>query len=1019
MTPSSYYCTCSFLLITFSLLLIVCEAQNGRGILPEEEKNALREIGEQLGKTDWDFDVNPCDESTSWTTPGTDDLSVYVSNVTCNCDTPNGSCHVQSILLKGQDLAGVLPPSLVKLPNLTKIDLSCNYLSGTIPPEWTSMKLEYMSLMLNQLSGPIPKYLGNMTSLVYMRLESNMFNGTVPKELGDMVNLRVLILSFNNLTGQLPEELNKLTNLKELRLRGNNFTGKLPSFESFKTLQRLEIQASGFEGPIAPIISVSTQMIELRITDLTGGASEFPLLGNMTLLTRLVLRNCNLSGKIPPYITNMPKLKLLRQKKGFTGIVYGLCVSIYCMPFMKTVCRDLSLNKFEGQIPNLESLKKLDFLYLVGNRLTGPIPDWVKSRNSKHMIDLSYNNFSESSEPICQETLNLFRSYNGTKNSELGKCVPRCSKKWYSVHINCGGESVTIGDTVYEADRDSAGAAKFTYSKESWGASNSGYFWDKSITAKDYLANNISAIKGNDSELYTTARLSASSLTYYGRCLANGNYTVTLHFAEIVIRDNRSFQSLGKRIFDVYIQGERKLKDFDIRTDAGGVDKPFTIKFNATVADNTLEVRFQYAGKGTAALPRRGSYGPLVSAISFEANFKPPPDHKKLVPIIAGAVVSLLILIFIISFVAWKRHKNKIAKEEESRGLDSMTGVFTIRQIKAATNNFDAANKIGEGGFGSVYKGTLLDGAVIAVKQLSSKSKQGKREFVNEIGMISSLQHPNLVQLYGCCAERNNLLLVYEYMENNSLARALFGPEEHRLKINWSTRQKICIGIAKGLSFLHEESSLKIVHRDIKATNVLLDKKLNPKISDFGLARLDDDDNNTHITTRVAGTIGYMAPEYALWGYLTYKADVYSFGVLALEIAAGKSNMTYRPNEKFVCLLDWALVLQRQGKLKEVVDATLGSDLNEDEALRMLNVALLCTSPSPALRPTMSAVVKILENHLDLPEFTMESRFYDDYDLLNFQGLRDKYEDTNESQPLTHSSNTITTDYSYTTSTSA
>ncbi|KAK6797301.1 hypothetical protein RDI58_005003 [Solanum bulbocastanum] len=944
MTSPSYYCTSSFLLITFSLLLIVCEAQNGRGLLPEEEKNALREIGEQLGKTDWDFNVNPCDESTSWTTPGTDDLSVYVSNVTCNCDTPNGSCHVQS-----------------------------------------------MSLMLNQLSGPIPKYLGNMTSLVYMRLESNMFNGTVPKELGDMFNLQVLILSFNNLTGHLPEELNKLTNLKELRLRGNNFTGKLPSFESFKTLQRLEIQASGFKGPIAPVISVSTQMIELRITDLTGGASEFPLLGNMTRLTRLILRNCNISGKIPPYITNMPKLKLL----------------------------DLSFNKFEGQIPNLESLKKLDFLYLVGNRLTGPIPDWVKSRNSKHMIDLSYNNFSESSEPICQETLNLFRSYNGTKNSELGKCVPRCSKKWYSVRINCGGESVTIGDTVYEADRDSAGAAKFTSSKESWGASNSGYFWDKSITAKDYLANNISAIKGNDSELYTTARLSASSLTYYGRCLANGNYTVTLHFAEIVIRDNRSFQSLGKRIFDVYIQGERKLKDFDIRTDAGGVDKPFTIKFNATVADSTLEVRFQYAGKGTAALPRRGSYGPSVSAISFEANFKPPPDHKKLVLIIAGAVASLLIIIFIISFVAWKRHRSKIAKEEESRGLDSMTGVFTIRQIKAATNNFDAANKIGEGGFGSVYKGTLSDGAVIAVKQLSSKSKQGKREFVNEIGMISSLQHPNLVQLYGCCAERNHLLLVYEYMENNSLARALFGnlssffivlvisqaenklkvkqverllfgPEEHRLKIDWPTRQKICIGIAKGLSFLHEESSLKIVHRDIKATNVLLDKKLNPKISDFGLARLDDDDNNTHITTRVAGTIGYMAPEYALWGYLTYKADVYSFGVLALEIAAGKSNMTYRPNEKFVCLLDWALVLQRQGKLKEVVDATLGSDLNEDEALRMLNVALLCTSPSPALRPTMSAVVKILENHLDLPEFTMESRLYDDYDLLNFQGLRDK-----------------------------
>ncbi|XP_019266769.1 PREDICTED: probable LRR receptor-like serine/threonine-protein kinase At1g07650 isoform X2 [Nicotiana attenuata] len=779
---------------------------------------------------------------------------------------------------------------------------------------------------------------------------------------------------------KLPVEINKLTNLTEFRLSGNNFTGKLPSFESFKNLQKLEIQASGFEGPVSPSISVLTRMSELRISDLTGSASEFPPLENMTGLTKLMLRNCNISGKIPSYIAKMPQLKVL----------------------------DLSFNRLEGPIPNLEGLNKLESLYLTSNKLTGPIEDWIISRDSKFHADLSYNNFNESSEPpTCTENLNLFRSYNATKKSELGKCLSSnpCSKNRYSVHINCGGhESVTIGHTTYEADEDSAGPAKFFYSKESWGASNTGDFW---VGRNDYQATNVSAIKGDDAELYTTARLSALSLTYYGRCLANGNYTVTLHFAEIVIRDNRSFRSLGKRMFDVYIQGERKLKDFDIRSLAGEVDKALIRKFNAVVEDGILEVRFQYAGKGTTAVPIRGSYGPLVSAISFVSNFKPPANHNKIVHIIAGAVTASLILIFAILFVSWRRSRNRISKEAELRGLDLLTGVFTIRQIKAATDNFDAANKIGEGGFGSVYKGTLLDGTVIAVKQLSSKSKQGNREFVNEIGMISGLQHPNLVKLYGCCAEGNQLLLVYEYLENNSLARALVGPEEHRLNIDWPTRHKICIGIAKGLAFLHEESSLKIVHRDIKATNVLLDKKLNPKISDFGLAKLDDEDN-THISTRVAGTIGYMAPEYALWGYLTYKADVYSFGVVALEIAAGKSIMTYRPNEKFVCLLDWALVLQRQGKLVELVDETLGSDLKQDEALRMINVALLCTNPSPALRPTMSAVVRILEDHLDLPEFNVESRFYDDYDdHLNLQGLRDKYGpmlSSSQSQPPTHSS---------------
>nr|GMD22516.1 probable leucine-rich repeat receptor-like serine/threonine-protein kinase At3g14840 [Ipomoea batatas] len=147
-----------------------------------------------------------------------------------------------------------------------------------------------------------------------------------------------------------------------------------------------------------------------------------------------------------------------------------------------------------------------------------------------------------------------------------------------------------------------------------------------------------------------------------------------------------------------------------------------------------------------------------------------------------------------------------------------------------------------------------MDGTVIAVKQLSSKSKQGNREFLNEISMISCLQHPNLVKLHGCCVEGKQLLLVYEYLENNSLAHALFGPEDCQLNIDWATRQRICVGIAKGLTFLHEESEIKIVHRDIKATNVLLDKELNPKISDFGLAKLDDEEK-THLSTKVAGTL--------------------------------------------------------------------------------------------------------------------------------------------------------------------
>lgn len=177
--------------------------------------------------------------------------------------------------------------------------------------------------------------------------------------------------------------------------------------------------------------------------------------------------------------------------------------------------------------------------------------------------------------------------------------------------------------------------------------------------------------------------------------------------------------------------------------------------------------------------------------------------------------------------------------------------------------------------------------------------------------------------------------------------------------MKWPSRLRFCIGIARGFAFLHEESRLKIVHRDIKATNVLLDGDLNPKISDFGLAKLSEDDN-THISTRIAGTIGYMAPEYAVWGYLTNRVDVYSFGVVALEIVAGKDNMKHRSDENYLCLFDWALVLRQKGCLMDLVDPKLGSNLNKEKAMRMIKVALLCTNPSPTLRPTMSAVVSML-----------------------------------------------------------
>ncbi|KAF3602924.1 hypothetical protein F2Q69_00038339 [Brassica cretica] len=321
------------------------------------------------------------------------------------------------------------------------------------------------------------------------------------------------------------------------------------------------------------------------------------------------------------------------------------------------------------------------------------------------------------------------------------------------------------------------------------------------------------------------------------------------------------------------------------------------MSFPVTITNRKLEIRLLWAGKGTQALPQR--------------DFTPPkedsPGGGTSIGAVVGAVIaSTVVLVLLIGGILWWRGclRPKSQMEKDFKNLDFQISSFSLRQIKVATDNFDPANKIGEGGFGPVYKGEMNDGTIIAVKQLSAKSKQGNREFLNEIARISALQHPHLVKLSGCCVEGYQLLLVYEYLENNSLARALFGPPETQIRLDWPTRLRICAGRARGLAYLHEESRLKIVYRDIKATNVLLDKELNAKISDFGLAKLDEEEN-THMSTRVAGTYGYMAPEYAMRGHLTDKADVYSFGIVALEIVHGRSNTSARSKGETFYLLDW------------------------------------------------------------------------------------------------------------------
>ncbi|XP_078149257.1 cysteine-rich receptor-like protein kinase 6 [Carex rostrata] len=352
----------------------------------------------------------------------------------------------------------------------------------------------------------------------------------------------------------------------------------------------------------------------------------------------------------------------------------------------------------------------------------------------------------------------------------------------------------------------------------------------------------------------------------------------------------------------------------------------------------------------------------------------PPPPSQGKKKTSTATILAITVPLVLIAFVVIaglcicfiKRRKSRLTKPllnvsnpEEIKSVESL--LLDLSVLRVATINFAEENKLGEGGFGAVYKGVLPDGREIAVKRLSQSSSQGMGELKNELLLVAKLQHKNLVRLLGVCLEGQEKLLVYEYVSNKSLDQILFDSEKRHL-LDWAKRYKIVCGIARGLLYLHEDSQLRIIHRDLKASNILLDAEMNPKISDFGLARLFGGDQTQEITNRVVGTFGYMAPEYAMRGHFSIKSDVFSYGVLVLEIITGKKNSGTFENDETEDLLSFVWQHWTNGTITVVADPSLGQHYSRSELLRCTHIALLCVQDNPANRPSMSTVAVMLSS---------------------------------------------------------
>ncbi|KAL3741998.1 hypothetical protein ACJRO7_017479 [Eucalyptus globulus] len=353
--------------------------------------------------------------------------------------------------------------------------------------------------------------------------------------------------------------------------------------------------------------------------------------------------------------------------------------------------------------------------------------------------------------------------------------------------------------------------------------------------------------------------------------------------------------------------------------------------------------------------------------------------RRRRIVIAIGTSVSTVCGMLILAFIGWyalRRRKERMIAEylnyrdsgDGGPDEDLELPLLDIASVADATNNFSFQNKVGQGGFGEVYKGVLPTGQDVAVKRLSLNSGQGLKEFKNEVILIAKLQHRNLVKLLGCCIHGDERMLIYEYLPNKSLDHHLFDPIRRKL-LAWKTRFSIIMGIARGLLYLHEDSRLRIIHRDLKPSNILLDSEMNPKISDFGIAKTFTVENAGEMTNRIVGTYGYMSPEYAMKGHFSVKSDMFSFGVLLLEIVSGHKNWGFYHPDHDLNLVGHAWKLWTEGNALGLVDVLMEEECPLKEVLRCIQVGLLCVQQRPEDRPTMSSVVLMLGSETsDVPQ---------------------------------------------------
>ncbi|XP_021739110.1 receptor-like protein kinase HSL1 [Chenopodium quinoa] len=976
-TPTKFLPHLPFIILTLLPFLVISQSDQQTLLKIKEQWNS------QPPTDSWTSNTSYCHWPGIICTGGETVTGISLNSQNIEGEIPPSICDLKNLTLLdlgNNSIIGNFPTFLYNCTKLQTLDLSQNYFVGKLPNDINKLSpnLQYLIISANNFTDDIPSSLAQLKGLIKLYFDSNLFNGTFPFELGQLENLEELVLAFNpfspnklpkefgmlkklkflwmtqcNLIGEIPIDFAKLTSLEHLDLVQNSLVGEIPSgLFLLKNLTKLYLYKNMISGGLPTSIE-SLNLVELDLSqnNMTGVIPDD--IGKLQSLTVLNLFQNQFHGPIPSSISLLPMLTTLRvfmnRLSGTLPPEMGLHSELTSF--------ELSDNAFTGQLPeNLCYNGKLMGVVAFNNYLNGTIPRSLGQCSSLYVVEV-YNNSLTGKVPAGLWTLPNMMFMQLSNNQFSGRLPEK---------LAANVSLVELSNNKFSGKLPSSSVSTWK-SLQKFKASNNMITGTVPLELTSLSNLNTLLLDGNQlsgelpSEIISWQSLNSLDLSNNE---LSGSIPSVLGSLPVLTYLNLSNNQFSGQIPPEV--GQLRLTSLDFSSNKLTGDIPVGLD-NRAYEDSFLNTHL-CSNTGFLDLPKCSKH-----------QRKPNLSSKYLVLIIVLAMVALLATLYYTVFII-KEIRQRKNKEELDRSTWKLTSFhrlqFTEEKIIASLTE---KHVIGSGGSGTVYWIPVnQSGDAVAVKRIWSNKKMSNnldKEFLAEVQVLGTIRHTNIVKLLCCISSENSKLLVYEYMQNQSLDKWIRESNRQTVTskngsvnqavLDWPTRLKIAIDAAQGLSYMHNDCSPPIVHRDVKSSNILLDSKFNAKIADFGLAKiLAKPGGEPYTVSAVAGSFGYMAPEYCYTTKVNEKIDIYSFGVVLLELVTGKEPHI---GDEHTNLAEWALRhYNEEHPIKDVFDKKVQEPCYIEEMTNVFKIGLMCTSASPAFRPSMKEVLQMLQRHISL-----------------------------------------------------